>query len=164
MKEVWKSVPGKEDKYEASSYGRIRNIQTGTILQYGRNKNGYCTVSLLYGGRTCSTLAHLVIAAAFYGARPTGWHTRHLDTNKENNAPDNLKYGTVLENVMDSYEKGLFKNPPLTERKRKIVRALLRSGMRQVDIARRVMLPAQCICRENKALRRETSTNSIRRL
>ena len=155
MSESWISVPGMEDKYAASTLGRIRNIVTGHVLTYGTNRDGYRTVALRYDGRNRGTLAHLIIARAFHGPRPQGQHTRHLDTNKSNNRPSNLAYGTVLENAMDSYLHGVRKNPPLTERKRRVIASLLRIGVPQVVIARRVRLPAQCISRESKRLLRE---------
>lgn len=161
MGEQWKGVPGMEDKYEASTCGRIRNIQTGRVLTFGTNPDGYRRVALVYEGRNRGTLAHVIIARAFHGPRPTGYHTRHLDGDKENNRPNNLAYGTVLENAMDSYLHGVRKNPPLTARKRRVIACLLRKGLPQVVIARRVGLPAQCICRENKRLLREARVSTL---
>lgn len=159
MAEEWRPIPGKGDKYSASSLGRIRNNHTGTILSYGYNKDGYRTVTLPYGGKSGSTLAHLAIALTFHGERPHGWHTRHLDSNKENNAPSNLKYGTVLDNILDSHRMGKFKNPPLTERKRVMIGRLLREGLPQVVIAQRLGLAPQLIHREKKRIDRKNLTS-----
>lgn len=148
--ERWKGVPGMEDKYEASTLGRIRNTRTGHILPYSRNRSNYYTVALWYDGKQCGTLAHLVVARTFLGKRPDGYHTRHLDGDKDNLRVDNLKYGTVLENMQDSYRLGRFAHPPMTQRKRRRIRQLLSEGRRQVDISKELGVSASTVCREKK--------------
>ena len=57
------------------------------------NKNGY----LLIGGER----VHRIVALAFLGAPPTKEHVvDHIDTNKQNNRPENLRYLTKLENAL----------------------------------------------------------------
>lgn len=57
------------------------------------NKNGY----LLIGGER----VHRIIALAFLGEPPTKEHiVDHIDTNRHNNRPTNLRYLTKLENAL----------------------------------------------------------------
>ncbi|MCI6217010.1 MAG: HNH endonuclease [Helicobacter sp.] len=57
------------------------------------SKNGY----LLIGGER----VHRIIALAFLGEPPTKEHiVDHIDTNRQNNRPENLRYITKLENAL----------------------------------------------------------------
>lgn len=56
-------------------------------------QNGY-----LYIG---NARVHRIVALAFYGEPPTKEHiTDHIDTNRQNNRPENLRYLTRLENAL----------------------------------------------------------------
>lgn len=57
------------------------------------SKNGY----LLIGGER----VHRIVALAFLGEPPTKEHiVDHIDTNRQNNRPENLRYLTKLENAL----------------------------------------------------------------
>ncbi len=48
-----------------------------------------------------SVRIHRIVATAFHGEPPTKEHVvDHIDTNKQNNRPDNLRWVTRLENVL----------------------------------------------------------------
>ena len=48
-----------------------------------------------------SVRIHRIVAAAFHGEAPTKEHVvDHIDTNKQNNRPDNLRWVTRLENIL----------------------------------------------------------------
>ena len=49
-------------------------------------------------------VAHLVLEA-FVGPRPHGCVAMHLDDDSTNNAVDNLRWGTAIDNVRDSVKK-----------------------------------------------------------
>ena len=50
-----------------------------------------------------SIVVHRIVAFAFLGLPPTPQHVvDHIDTNKQNNRPDNLRWVTKLENVLDN--------------------------------------------------------------
>lgn len=57
------------------------------------NKTGYLEIA--------SVRIHRIVATAFHGEPPTKQHVvDHIDTNKHNNRPDNLRWVTKLENVL----------------------------------------------------------------
>lgn len=61
----------------------------GTVSQ----QKGYTTI----GGEA----VHRIVATAFLGYPPTEGHiVDHIDTNRQNNRPDNLRWVTKLENIM----------------------------------------------------------------
>lgn len=49
---------------------------------------------------------HTLMCEAFHGPRPEGQQVRHLDGNRDNNAPSNLRWGTPRENNMDKVRHG----------------------------------------------------------
>jgi len=57
------------------------------------SKTGYLEIS--------SVRIHRIVATAFYGEPPTKEHVvDHIDTNKQNNRPENLRWVTRLENIL----------------------------------------------------------------
>jgi hypothetical protein len=46
-------------------------------------------------------VVHQIVASAFHGPRPSKDHVvDHIDTNRQNNRPDNLRWVTRLENIL----------------------------------------------------------------
>ncbi len=120
--EIWKDIPGYEGKYQASTQGRIRSltrpitqmsryghpftrIVKGRILRPAASKNAPHLYVVLGHGAAGSPV-HQLIAAAFHGPHPTDVDVRHLDGNIQNNAADNLCYGTRTDNILDVYRIG----------------------------------------------------------
>lgn len=110
--EEWRPVVGYEGLYEISSRGRVRsfprkgNYYRGRILKFGIGR-GYLQVRLCRDGKLGSNKIHTLVAAAFIGPRPNATaEIRHLDGNKGNNNPANLKYGTKSENSQDRLRHG----------------------------------------------------------
>jgi hypothetical protein len=120
--EEWHNIPGYEG-YQASSEGRIRSLdreiemrsrwgglciypKKGKILKPYANqvsKYLYVTPGAAYG----PVVVHGLVALAFHGARPfPNWDIMHLDEDKLNNRPRNLKYGTKSENNQRSWDAG----------------------------------------------------------
>lgn len=53
--------------------------------------------------KICSIPIHRVVATAFHGEQPTPDHVvDHIDTNRMNNNPENLRWVTRLENILDN--------------------------------------------------------------
>jgi hypothetical protein len=50
-----------------------------------------------------SVSVHRIVATAFHGIKPSIYHiVDHIDTNKQNNRPSNLRWLTRLENIVDN--------------------------------------------------------------
>lgn len=68
---------------------------TDNVWTFGKynNKTGYAEIA---GERV-----HRIVATAFHGAAPTPQHVvDHIDTNRRNNRPENLRWITKLENIL----------------------------------------------------------------
>lgn len=120
--ETWRPIPGWEDLYKASSYGRIKSedrvttyiqgyaLRTrrrrGVVLTPIKMTTGYWGVILCRAGARYYIPIHKLVASAFYGPRPVDLMTRHIDGNVDNNRVDNLVYGSAQENVDDRTRHG----------------------------------------------------------
>jgi hypothetical protein len=72
-----------------------------------RRKDGYLLANLKKDGRWLPYSVHRLVASAWYG-KPDGPRTvtRHLDGNRANNVPSNLRFGSVADNVADAVQAG----------------------------------------------------------
>jgi hypothetical protein len=70
-------------------------------------KNNYPRVSVLVGSVRSVVLVHVLVASAFLGDRPEGYHINHIDGDKDNNKPTNLEYVTASENNRHAVRSGL---------------------------------------------------------
>lgn len=108
--EVWTQIPS-IPTHEASSHGRVRRIagvrnwKAGKVLSTSVDGRGYQRITI--AGRCRSV--HSLVCESFNGPRPTGKICRHLDDDKTNNAPDNLAWGTYLDNFLDAKRNGRLK-------------------------------------------------------
>jgi len=93
----------KNERYSARDNGAVlrhtpinkRTRPTDNIWTFGKLniKTGYLEIA--------SVRIHRIVATAFYGEPPTKEHVvDHIDTNKQNNRPDNLRWVTRLENIL----------------------------------------------------------------
>lgn len=115
--EEWRPIPH-HPGYEASSLGRIRSVDRvlgdgrrwkGRVLALRSNGQGYRVVALALGGRRRfrHAGAHALVAEAFLGPRPTAAHlVAHYDGNPANNAVENLRWATPVENAQDRDRHG----------------------------------------------------------
>jgi hypothetical protein len=117
--EVWKPVLGYEGFYEVSSIGRVKALfnggnfhKAGRILKHWRVNTGYLQVKLCPPGTHSKDAIgrgiHTLVLEAFKGPRPEDNVARHLDGKKDNNAVENLEWGTRQQNVEDSKRHGTF--------------------------------------------------------
>jgi HNH endonuclease len=93
----------KKEQYNARDNGAVfrhpidllRKRPTDNNWTYGKlnTKSGYLEIA--------SVSVHRIVATAFHGDSPTKNHVvDHIDTNKQNNRPENLRWVTRLENIL----------------------------------------------------------------
>lgn len=102
--EEWRPVPGWEDLYAVSDWGRVRSFHAGA----GSGKrggllkpwltHGYKVVGLCRGGHSERWPVHQLVALAFLGPCPPGEQVRHGPNGKLDNRASELCYGTSAEN------------------------------------------------------------------
>ncbi len=100
--------------YFAGEDGRIhstrpwRGVTALHPLAEGSDKDGYRTVQLAVGGgRTRKQRAHVLIARAYLGPKPSPRHeVRHLNGINIDNVPTNLAWGTAKQNSADREAHG----------------------------------------------------------
>jgi hypothetical protein len=119
--EEWRSVVGLESYYMVSSLGRVRSIPRDVpntpsgstrrvrerILKTYTHSAGYVAIKLSVNMKRHSNYIHRLVCEAWHGPEPEGCEVMHLDGNKKNNVPDNLKWGTRQENIIDNGRHGV---------------------------------------------------------
>lgn len=109
--ETWKPIEG-FPKYQVSTQGRIKNIESGRIFTGTRDAFGYVHVRLInpQGAYTLRKI-HRLVAEAFL-PNPEGKPIiDHIDENKTNNSLDNLRWVTYSENTVAYNKKRAEANP-----------------------------------------------------
>lgn len=108
--EIWRPI--EHFFYEVSNLGRVRSTEAsgkGKQLRKQHVKcNGYLEVNL-WDWRTHSYryfLVHRLVLRAFTGRPPPNGVGRHLDGIRQNNAIENLSWGTYRENEADKVRHG----------------------------------------------------------
>lgn len=149
MSEIWNDVVGFEGLYAVSDLGRVRSLDRvvicggpngqlvrkhlrGRVLRPGPRPSGHLTVVL--GG--VSRNVHALVLESFVGPRPfPAAQARHLNGNEKDNRLANLAWGSRARNTSDrKWHRGssIYK---LTPHAAAQVKARLRSGAKQRDIA-----------------------------
>lgn len=95
--EDWRIVDGYE-KYQVSSFGRVRNTKTGRILK-AASKGGYYSVGLSCG-KTKTLSVHQLVAKAFLPNPENKPQVNHIDKNGLNNHLNNLEWVTNKKNCI----------------------------------------------------------------
>jgi hypothetical protein len=131
--EVWKTIPGYEGYYEASSRGRVRSVarvirreknwfghpclvpRKSRVLAPSRSR-GRRHVTLSKGGLHKYVQVHQLVALVFLGPVPEGKQVNHRDGDPANNTVENLEYVTPSENQLHASRTGLM---PVGERHHK---------------------------------------------
>lgn len=108
--EVWRIWP-QGQCVEVSNLGRIRSTLSEPprlLSPSPRNQHGHLAVNV--GSRTDKSrrvkYVHTLVIETFGSPRPKGHEVRHLDGNHLNNKPENLTWGTRLQNMSDARKHG----------------------------------------------------------
>lgn len=106
--ETWRPVLGHEETYAVSDRGRVLSFHKGLsrFLAGAVDRDGYLCVKLYRNKRPIHRPVHQLVCEAWHGPRPDGLEVRHLDGEKLNLAPSNLKWGTQSENGFDRVRHG----------------------------------------------------------
>ena len=99
--EIWKKIEGLDYIiYEVSTFGRVRNKETGHISDLVPNKkNGYYQVKLTYeNGNAILKLVHCLLGKAFIPNPENLPVVHHKDTIRSNNHISNLEWSTYEDN------------------------------------------------------------------
>lgn len=102
--EIWKQVPG-WPRYEVSSEGRVRNVESGKVLLQQKAPHGYMYLALYQNSKSRPTTVHALVAEAFIGPRPYKWTVNHKNGVKHDNRPENLEYVTYSANHTHAYRQ-----------------------------------------------------------
>jgi len=104
-KEIWKDIPGYEDIYQASSYGRIKSIGHGypKIISLSENSAGYHAMQLWKDKSSKRFLAHRVVAITFLPNPKNLPIVNHKNRKKKDNRLENLEWVSVTENASHVY-------------------------------------------------------------
>jgi len=99
MKERWEMIQS-YNNYAVSSFGRVRNLNTGRVLKHQSSKRGgnYAFINLSKDGQRVNRNVHKLVADAFLGCCPKGFIAHHKDEGRMNPRLDNLEYITHKEN------------------------------------------------------------------
>lgn len=106
--EVWKKVPGFNDKYEVSNTGNVRN-EKGHLLRPFLTHQGYLMVTLCENGKRKQIRLNRLVAEAFIANPDNKPEVNHKNGIKTDNAATNLEWATKSENMIHAYKSGLQK-------------------------------------------------------
>lgn len=88
--EIWKDIVGYENKYQISSFGRLRNINKGIKPMVATN--GYLVACLWKNNKQKKILLHRLVAQAFLENPQKYEEVNHIDEDKKNNRVENLEW------------------------------------------------------------------------
>ena len=110
--EIFKSIKGYEDAYKVSNMGRLFICRTGSIASLKQNKNGYVQVRLSKNANVERYYIHRLVLETFVGNPENKPQVDHINTIRDDNRLDNLRWVTVSENLNNelSIKKKMGKN------------------------------------------------------
>jgi hypothetical protein len=113
-KEIWKVIPSNTG-YMVSNRGRVR-ARFRTVLNKGKchfrkakmispayDDDNYLFVILSKKGKTKKAYIHQLVIEAFKGPNPDRkiYSVDHINRNRQDNRPENLRYATVKEQAQN---------------------------------------------------------------
>ena len=138
MLELWRTV-AECDRYEVSSLGNVRHKANKKNLKLPVQKTGYTSICL--GDPNVRRYVHRLVCIAWHGEPPKGTWALHRNGVKTDNRPENLYWGTPMQNCADAAEHGTkvqgesCGKSKLTEQQVREIRALREQGWTYQRIA-----------------------------
>lgn len=121
--EQWKPVVGFEKDYEVSDQGRVRSLDRiakrrdgrtmkvkGRLRKLATNASGYLFVNMSINGNVTYRRVNRLVLESFVGPCPSGMESLHGNGIRTDNRLENLRWGTVSENQLDSVRHGTQRN------------------------------------------------------
>lgn len=101
--EEWCPVAGYDGYYEVSNTGLVRSKYKGGALLKMCCARGYMKVGLWdrESRKQVQRFVHRLVAEAFIGPRPDGFECSHLNGDRSDNRPENLRWKTHVDNEAD---------------------------------------------------------------
>lgn len=163
MNEEWRPIPGFDNAYEISNFGRVRSLDRerlcknryggfslrkdkGKMITPTGNGNGYLIVGLRKNGKRENKYVHRLVAEAFYKNPKSLSVVNHLNFNKLDNRATNLEWSTQRENVRYSSErmrKRKSKSKPTNTGEKYISRRIRKSGAIRYRVFNKTFLSIQ---------------------
>ena len=117
--EIWKDIPGYENRYQISSRGRIRSMPRQIcnsincrslpekIVNPYKNGNGYLFIYLYAEGSRKKFYIHRLVAFVFIPDGDPALEVNHRNKDRCNNCLSNLEWMTTKENAYhrDHYQE-----------------------------------------------------------
>lgn len=108
--ETWKPIPSLDNRYGASTLGRVRG-PFGRVLKARPTNSGYLLVSPMLRGVKVARTVHRLVAEVFCEGYAPGLEVNHLNLDKWDNTPGNLEWSTRTQNVKHAVEAGVMFTP-----------------------------------------------------
>lgn len=118
--EVWKPVVGFENHYEVSSLGRVKSVIKATrpdgslynarerILKLQDSGNGYLKIHLRGSGPKKRHYVHRIVALAFIPNTENKPCIDHINTIRDDNRVENLRWCTMRENLRNPISRARY--------------------------------------------------------
>jgi hypothetical protein len=106
---IWLTIE-RNNNYEVSNVGEIRNKNTKKVLRPYISNKGYYMISLSDKGKSHSYTIHKLVMEQFCRCAMAGEVINHIDGNKLNNNIQNLEYVTQKENMLHAWANNLCEN------------------------------------------------------
>lgn len=125
MSEVWVDIKGFENLYKISDKGRIINCKNNKILSVSfNNTGGYARIGLRKDGKRKYFAVHRLLAEAFIPNKDNKPCIDHINTIRNDNRIENLRWVTYSENMKNPLTIKKFQKNLSEEQKAKISRSL----------------------------------------
>ena len=115
MQETWRkliypNIPEELNRFEISSNGQLRNVETQHIYKPSLLNTGYFCVKTTLGcrGSSINIIIHKAVAYTFLKNSKNLTEINHIDGNKQNNFVNNLEWCTSHHNQQHKVDIGLW--------------------------------------------------------